>query len=95
MNYSIVDAMLEWTDENEIPLRGHNLFWGISQFVQPWLKELNDDELREAIRNRAITMGKRYKGRFAEYDLNNEMIHGNYYEERLGPGITKKMTDWF
>jgi GH35 family endo-1,4-beta-xylanase len=22
------------------------------------------------------------------------MIHGNYYEERLGPGITKKMAEW-
>lgn len=95
VDYSIVDAMLEWTDEHDIPLRGHNLFWGISQFVQPWLKELSDDELREAIRNRAITMGKRYRGRFVEYDLNNEMIHGNFYEERLGPGITKQMTDWF
>ena len=29
-----------------------------------------------------------------EYDLNNEMIHGNYYEEKLGDGITKKMADW-
>jgi GH35 family endo-1,4-beta-xylanase len=36
----------------------------------------------------------RYKGRFAEYDLNNEMVHGNYYEERLGPDITKKMAEW-
>ena len=27
-------------------------------------------------------MGTRYRGRFAEYDLNNEMIHGNYYEKR-------------
>ncbi|MBN2327466.1 MAG: endo-1,4-beta-xylanase [Candidatus Omnitrophica bacterium] len=95
VDYSIVDSMLEWTDENDIPLRGHNLFWGVSQFVQPWLKELSDDELREAIRNRAITMGKRYKGRFVEYDLNNEMIHENFYEKRLGSGITKQMTDWF
>lgn len=95
VNYSTVDSMLEWTDENNIPLRGHNLFWGVSQFVQPWLKDLNDDELREAVRNRAIDIGKRYKGRFVEYDLNNEMIHGNYYEERLGPKITKQMADWF
>jgi GH35 family endo-1,4-beta-xylanase len=29
-----------------------------------------------------------------EYDFNNEMMHGDYYQERLGPGITKKMADW-
>lgn len=54
------------------------------------MKELTDDELELAIRNRAETLTARYKGRFAEYDLNNEMVHGNYYEERLGPDITKK-----
>ena len=70
------------------------LFWGIPKFVQPWLKELNDDELRKTLQNRAETLTKHYKGRFAEYDLNNEMVHGNYYEDRLGPGITKLMAQW-
>lgn len=93
-NYTVIDGILKWTEENHIPLRGHNLFWGIPQFVQPWLKELNDNELRQTIQNRAETITERYKGRFAEYDLNNEMIHGNYYEERLGPGITKLMAQW-
>jgi GH35 family endo-1,4-beta-xylanase len=51
--------------------------------------------LREALETRATTIAARYRGRFAEYDLNNEMIHSNYYEQRLGPGITKKMADWF
>jgi endo-1,4-beta-xylanase len=94
VNYSIVDAMLEWTEENNIPLRAHNLFWGIPQFVQSWVKELPDDELEQTIRNRAETVTARYRGRFDGYDLNNEMIHGNYYEERLGPDITRKMAEW-
>lgn len=94
VNYEVVDAILKWTEENNIPLRAHNLFWGIPQFVQPWVKELNDDELRKTLQNRAETVTKRYKGRFAEYDLNNEMIHGNYYEDRLGPEITKLMAEW-
>ena len=94
VNYAVIDAMLEWTDENEIPLRGHNIFWGIPQFVQPWIKELNNEELKQTLQNRAETLAARYKGRFIEYDLNNEMIHGNYYEEKLGPQITKWMTEW-
>ncbi|HEX2977144.1 MAG TPA: endo-1,4-beta-xylanase [Bacteroidales bacterium] len=93
-NYSNVDGILSWTEENKIPLRGHNLFWGIPQFIQPWLKELNNEELRKTMKNRAETISAKYKGRFAEYDLNNEMIHGNYYEDRLGAGITKEMADW-
>jgi GH35 family endo-1,4-beta-xylanase len=94
VNYSNIDAILKFTDENNIPLRGHNLFWGIPRFVQPWVKEMNDDELRKTLQNRAETVTRRYKGRFAEYDLNNEMIHGNYYEKRLGPEITKLMAQW-
>lgn len=94
INYRTVDVILEWCESNNIPLRGHNLFWGIPQFVQQWVKDLCDDELRLVIQNRAETVAARYRGRFAEYDLNNEMIHGNYYEDRLGSEITKLMAQW-
>jgi GH35 family endo-1,4-beta-xylanase len=94
VNYRTVDAILAWTDEHQLPLRGHNIFWGIPNRVQDWLKELPDAELREALKARALDVGRRYRGRFAEYDLNNEMIHANYYEERLGPEITGQMAKW-
>ncbi|MFC4872042.1 endo-1,4-beta-xylanase [Negadavirga shengliensis] len=94
VNYAIVDGILEWTEKNGIPLRGHNLFWGIERFVQPWVKALDDDALAKTLQDRAETVTARYRGRFAEYDLNNEMVHGNYYEDRLGPEITKKMAEW-
>ena len=94
VKYSVIDAMLEWTDASNIPLRGHNLFWGIPEFVQPWVKELSDVELEQTLKNRAETVAARYKGRFVEYDLNNEMVHGNYYEDRLGSDITLKMARW-
>ncbi|HWL15034.1 MAG TPA: endo-1,4-beta-xylanase [Opitutus sp.] len=94
VNYATVDAILRWTDEHRLPLRGHNVFWGIDQFVQPWLKTMNNDELRATLEARAKDIAARYRGRFVEYDLNNEMIHGNFYAERLGPQITKDMTAW-
>lgn len=94
VDYGVVDALLAWTDQHGIPLRGHNIFWGIPKFVQEWLKELDDESLEQTLRVRALDVTTRYRGRFAGYDLNNEMVHGNYYEERLGPEITKKMVDW-
>lgn len=95
ITYTIVDDMLAWTDKHGIPLRGHNIFWGIPKFVQDWLKELDDKTLEQTLKDRAEDVASRYKGRFVEYDLNNEMIHGNFYEDRLGSDITKKMVDWF
>ena len=94
VNYQAVDGILEWTEEVGIPLRGHNIFWGVPRWVQDWVKELDEEELRQTVKNRAESLAARYKGRFAEYDLNNEMIHGNYYEDKLGPDITKRMAEW-
>ena len=100
-NYAVIDSILNWTEKNNIPLRGHNIFWGIfkspntgQQYVQNWVVALSDAELKRRIQERAEKITKKYKGRFAEYDLNNEMIHGNYYEDRLGPDITKLMFQW-
>lgn len=94
VDYSVVDALLAWTKEHEVPLRGHNIFWGIPDFVPAWQKQLDDAQLREVVKNRALDVGTRYRGKFAEYDLNNEMIHGNFYEDRLGPNITAQMAAW-
>ena len=94
VDYATVDAILAWTDEHQVPLRGHNVFWGVPDRVQPWQKEMNDDMLRETLKARALDIARRYRGRFAEYDLNNEMLHANYYEERLGSNITRDMANW-
>ena len=94
VNYGNVDAILKWTEEHGIPLRGHNIFWGTERFIQGWIKALNNDELRATLKKRGNDLASHYQGRFAEYDLNNEMVHGNYYEKRLGPEITKQMADW-
>jgi hypothetical protein len=64
---------------------GHNIFWGVPNFVPQWQKDLDDDKLLEVVKARALDIGRRHRGRFAEYDLNNEMMHANYYEQRLGP----------
>jgi endo-1,4-beta-xylanase len=71
VNYATVDAILQWTEQHDISLRGHNIFWGIPNRVQPWLKAMDDATLRETVKARALDIGKRYRGRFAEYDLNN------------------------
>ncbi len=94
VNYATVDAILTWTAAHGIPLRGHNLYWGFHRWVQPWLKELDDATLRATLQARGEDVGRRYRGRFAEYDLNNEMIHGNYYADRLGPGIVLDLARW-
>lgn len=94
LDYAVVDSMLEWASAHGIPVRGHCIFWGIPRYVPEWLKPLGDEPLRLAVRQRARSIAARYRGQFAEYDLNNEMIHGNWFEQRLGPQITRDMARW-
>ena len=56
-----------------------------------WQKKLNNDQLRLSIKKRAIGVTKHYKGRIEEFDLNNEMINGDFYRSRIGYGIINEM----
>lgn len=93
-NYADAERVLAWCGEHGIPMRGHCIYWGIEKFVNPWVKALDDAALRAALERRGKDVATRFKGRIREYDLNNEMIHGDWYAQRLGPGITREMFLW-
>jgi GH35 family endo-1,4-beta-xylanase len=94
VSYESAEAALAWCEKEGIPMRGHCVFWGIPKFVQPWIKELDDGALRAALEARAKDVMTRFRGRIREYDVNNEMIHGDYYAERLGAEIEPQMFLW-
>jgi endo-1,4-beta-xylanase len=91
VDYSTADRIWELCNERNIPMRGHCIFWEKDRLVQSWVKKLNNDELRAAIKHRAIGVTKHFKGRIEEFDLNNEMIHGDFFRRRLGYGIINEM----
>ncbi|MBM4036661.1 MAG: endo-1,4-beta-xylanase [Planctomycetes bacterium] len=93
-DYSMADCMLAWCEKNGLVMRGHAIFWGIEQYVQKWQKALDDAALRKAVERRAREVTAHYKGRIGEFDLNNEMMHGDWYAKRLGPGIVADMFRW-
>lgn len=91
VDYSRAEKIWQLCNELNIPMRGHCIFWAKDDFIMPWLNKLNNDELRAAIKRRAIDVTKQFKGRIEEFDLNNEMIHGDYFRRRLGYGIVNEM----
>ncbi|MBI3267439.1 MAG: endo-1,4-beta-xylanase [Planctomycetes bacterium] len=94
-NWADADKVYDWCSANHIVMRGHCVYWGIEKYVQPWVKGLGDAALREALEKRGKEVAEHWKGRIVEFDLNNEMLHGDYYAKRLGEGITKEMFEWF
>ncbi|MDZ7261631.1 MAG: endo-1,4-beta-xylanase [candidate division KSB1 bacterium] len=91
VDYSVADRIWAICDSLHIPMRGHCIFWEKDKYIMPWLNELNNDELRAAVIRRAMDVTKHFKGRIEEFDLNNEMIHGDFFRRRLGYGIINEM----
>jgi len=91
VDYSVADRIWELCQELNIPMRGHCIFWEKDKYVMPWLRQLDNDRLRLAIKRRAIGVTEHFKGRIREFDLNNEMINGEFFRRRLGYGIVNEM----
>ncbi|KAL7584143.1 hypothetical protein Lser_V15G44647 [Lactuca serriola] len=91
LNYKDADELLKLCNDNNIMVRGHCIFWDVESTVQDWVKKLNKQDLTTAIQNRLTGLLNQYKGRFKHYDVNNEMLHGSFYPDRLGPGSRADM----
>jgi endo-1,4-beta-xylanase len=91
VDYSVADRIWELCEERGITMRGHCIFWEKEDFIQPWLFDMNNDELRGAMVRRAISVTDHFRGRIDEFDLNNEMIHGDFFQRRLGYGVINEM----
>ncbi|XVE70260.1 hypothetical protein DITRI_Ditri10aG0058100 [Diplodiscus trichospermus] len=90
-NYKDADDMLAFCQNHKIETRGHCIFWEVQATVQQWVQALNKNDLMKAVQNRLTGLLTRYKGKFRHYDVNNEMLHGSFYQDRLGKDIRAKM----
>ncbi|KAK6152993.1 hypothetical protein DH2020_012632 [Rehmannia glutinosa] len=90
-NYKDADELLDFCTNRNIQLRGHCIFWEAETAVQSWIHDLNENDMMSAAKNRLTGLLTRYKGKFKHYDVNNEMLHGSFYRDRLGKDISANM----
>ncbi|XP_057975026.1 endo-1,4-beta-xylanase 1-like isoform X2 [Malania oleifera] len=90
-NYRDADELLDLCKSNNIETRGHCIFWEVEYTVQQWVKQLNKNDLMNAVQNHLTGLLTRYKGKFRHYDVNNEMLHGSFYQDHLGKDIRANM----
>ncbi|XAR62020.1 Endo-1,4-beta-xylanase [Bertholletia excelsa] len=90
-NYRDADELLKLCESHNIQTRGHCIFWEVDGAVQSWVKALDKNDLATAVQNRLNGLLTRYKGKFKHYDVNNEMLHGSFYQDRLGKDIRANM----
>ena len=85
-SYSDADTMYAFCSSNGIRMRGHCIFWEVQQYVQDWVQDLTNSsaDLLAAVSNRLDAIVPRYADRFEQWDVNNEMLHGDFYSNHLG-----------
>ncbi|EMS68876.1 Endo-1,4-beta-xylanase Z [Triticum urartu] len=83
-----IRKMLAFVRSHRVMVRGHNIFWENQDATPRWVKGLSPEDLRSAVNTRIQSLMTRYRGEFAHWDVNNEMLHFNFYEQRLGANAT-------
>ncbi|MCL6590516.1 MAG: endo-1,4-beta-xylanase [Firmicutes bacterium] len=91
INYTDADYMYDWCVANGIKMRGHCIFWEVEQYVPSWVRNLTGSALQSAVDGRLNSVVPHFKGKVPEWDINNEMLHGNFFRSRLGDSIVKYM----
>jgi endo-1,4-beta-xylanase len=91
-----IERYLKWGGQNDFPIRGHALVWGIEKygFDRHWARLKSDDFLRTSIRKRIQRDLSRYRGRIREYDVWNEPLHEPALFNRLGWEIMDSAFHW-
>lgn len=85
--YAVADAMAKWCRDNGIPMRGHCIFWEPEKWQTEWVKELDGGQLRAAVEHRMDSAVNHFRGTFVHWDVDNEMLHGSFFKDRLGEDI--------
>ncbi|CAN6317288.1 unnamed protein product [Urochloa humidicola] len=91
VSYSDADDLLRLCSDHGMCVRGHCIFWEVESTVQQWVKTLSTSDLSAAVTSRLNGLLTRYKGKFKHYDVNNEMLHGSFYQDKLGKDIRAAM----
>ena len=87
IRFDYADRLMAFAEEHGLAMRGHTLFWAKPHWVQDWIHELDDDDLRQAIDAHLERMVRRYRGRLVAWDVCNEMLTGHFFRNRLGEEV--------
>jgi endo-1,4-beta-xylanase len=101
-NFGPADELVAFAQDNGMDVRGHTLLWHSQN--PAWLEEgdFSADELRDILRDHIHTVVGRYAGKIQQWDVANEIFHGNgdlrmeenIWLRELGPEIIADAFRW-
>eukprot|EP00794_Sanderia_malayensis_P008184 gene8184-9061_t len=85
-----MDSFVSTLNKYNVSMRGHCIFWEVDSETPKWLNKLDKKHLLKAMKQRLDDTVCKYRSKIAHWDVNNEMLHGSYFADRLGHSIR----DW-
>ncbi|XP_060216850.1 endo-1,4-beta-xylanase 5-like [Lycium barbarum] len=83
-DYSLADAMHKFAKKNDMVVRGHTIIWENPRWLPSWVLNMSKTELSAAIGARFNSIMNRYKGQFIHWDVDNENLHYEFLDNKLG-----------
>lgn len=87
VTYASAESIYQVCEANGIKVRGHCIFWAKEEYTPGWLRNDPPDLMREEIEERLDSVVPHFDGRFLHWDVNNEMLDGDFFRKKLGPEI--------
>eukprot|EP00058_Branchiostoma_floridae_P015822 XP_002601310.1 hypothetical protein BRAFLDRAFT_81351 [Branchiostoma floridae] len=83
-DWSEADPAIDLMESRGVQIRGHCLAWAVDDHVPNWLRYNSNADVEQKLYSRIDNAVSRFRGRVAHWDVNNEMLHGNFFERRTG-----------
>ncbi|XP_041354619.1 anti-sigma-I factor RsgI6-like [Gigantopelta aegis] len=83
INYDTPIRAIKKLRQHGIKVRGHNIIWSATKYVQDWVKALSGNELKKAVHDRITGVVAKTKDLVEHWDVNNENLHNFYYQNKL------------
>ena len=91
------DRILEYFREHNTDFRGHTVFWSVDGHSPDWYEEQEGESSQEYMEEKALEWMEdvitRYSGTLKNWDVFNEVIHGNFFRRQFGKDWANKVFD--
>ncbi|KAK7116827.1 anti-sigma-I factor RsgI6-like [Littorina saxatilis] len=82
-DYSQAMACVDSLRQKGMLVRAHNLFWGFEKNLPPYVVHMAPHQLNVTVQNHLNYMINITKGKADHWDVMNELVHGQWFEEQF------------
>ncbi|CAG5119583.1 unnamed protein product, partial [Candidula unifasciata] len=83
-NLSVTVSAADLLIKHGLKVRGHCMFWAVKGHEPDWVSPLTGQAMKDAIQGHIQNMTDTAKGRISHWVVNNERLHGSFYEDSTG-----------